>query len=342
MIDKINQVYQMLEDEQSKDIYLARLNDLVTGAFRHLEAVIEKYNSDILVSYDKLISDFIHSLPKDNKILLYGTGAVGQSHLHYFENDKRFIGFCDRDIAKQKNGLKGYPVISPERLFQMEDVSVVITTTKAKQEIKETLKQANFPEGRIYSLPECYTVENRGEGYWNFMLPQREDPCADEVLGTSLELTRYGGKLKKKYLLEPNDINKDAELRRVEAVEILHQCRTCRKPKECHFRAAADGGAGVYEDAAGAEVMFIDEAVVGQGRIEFIKLDVGGAELEFLKGAKHTVLRNMPKLAICIHHKPEDIVEIPMYIKELVPEYKLYVRCQSDGFGKTFLYAIKP
>lgn len=71
-----------------------------------------------------------------------------------------------------------------------------------------------------------------------------------------------------------------------------------------------------------------------------IKMDVEGAELESLKGARETILRNRPKLAICIYHKPEDMTEIPLYIKSLVPEYKFFVRHHSNYFAETVLYAI--
>lgn len=73
-----------------------------------------------------------------------------------------------------------------------------------------------------------------------------------------------------------------------------------------------------------------------------IKMDVEGSELESLKGAKRTIQRDKPKLAICIYHKPEDMTEIPMFIKELVPEYRLYVRHHSNSDLETVLYAIMP
>ena len=73
-----------------------------------------------------------------------------------------------------------------------------------------------------------------------------------------------------------------------------------------------------------------------------IKLDVEGAELESLKGAEKTILRDKPKLAVCIYHKPEDLTQIPLYIKNLVPEYKLYIRHHSNRFTETVLYAVMP
>jgi FkbM family methyltransferase len=71
----------------------------------------------------------------------------------------------------------------------------------------------------------------------------------------------------------------------------------------------------------------------------FIKLDVEGAELEALKGAAETILRNRPKLAVCVYHKPGDLFEIPLFIKSLAPEYRLYLRQHQPVACETVLYA---
>jgi FkbM family methyltransferase len=74
-------------------------------------------------------------------------------------------------------------------------------------------------------------------------------------------------------------------------------------------------------------------------RVSFIKMDIEGAELNALKGAEKTILRDKPKLAICIYHSLEDMIGIAEYIHKLVPEYKLYVR-QYDFVTETVLYAV--
>lgn len=68
-------------------------------------------------------------------------------------------------------------------------------------------------------------------------------------------------------------------------------------------------------------------------------MDIEGAELEALKGAAETIKKNRPRLAICLYHKDEDIVDIPQYVKELVPEYKLYIRHYNVGLIDIVLYA---
>ena len=68
-------------------------------------------------------------------------------------------------------------------------------------------------------------------------------------------------------------------------------------------------------------------------------MDIEGAEIEALKGAEKTIKRCKPKLAICIYHEYEHLYKIPMMIKEMVPEYKLYMRHHSDTSSETVIYA---
>jgi len=75
--------------------------------------------------------------------------------------------------------------------------------------------------------------------------------------------------------------------------------------------------------------------------VSFIKMDIEGAELNALKGAQKTILRDKPKLAICIYHSNDDMIRLPEYIHDLVPEYQLYVR-QYGFASETVLYAILP
>lgn len=72
----------------------------------------------------------------------------------------------------------------------------------------------------------------------------------------------------------------------------------------------------------------------------FLKMDLEGAEQKALKGAEQTIRKNKPKLAICIYHTEQDMVEIPLWILSLNMGYKLYVRHHSDTSSETVLYAL--
>ncbi|MCL2220375.1 MAG: FkbM family methyltransferase [Chitinispirillia bacterium] len=103
----------------------------------------------------------------------------------------------------------------------------------------------------------------------------------------------------------------------------------------------------VAESAAGSRfkvpVKKIDSAGIKE-KVTLIKMDVEGSELKALHGAKETILRDKPKLAICIYHSNPEMVTIAEYIHQLVPEYKLYVRQHNlfPSCAETVLYAVMP
>lgn len=57
-----------------------------------------------------------------------------------------------------------------------------------------------------------------------------------------------------------------------------------------------------------------------------IKFDVEGAELEALKGCSKTITHNSPRMLVSAYHKNEDLYALPLYIKQLNPNYKIYLR----------------
>ena len=81
--------------------------------------------------------------------------------------------------------------------------------------------------------------------------------------------------------------------------------------------------------------------LISDGKVDFIKMDIEGAELPALRGAKKLIESNKPYLAICVYHKAKDLITLPQYIKNLNKNYKLYLR-QHMKFAsiELVLYAI--
>ncbi|MFT8674497.1 MAG: FkbM family methyltransferase [Acetobacter sp.] len=85
------------------------------------------------------------------------------------------------------------------------------------------------------------------------------------------------------------------------------------------------------------------DLLVARGEIEkidFIKLDVEGAELETLKGAQDSIRRFRPKLAISLYHKPNDIFELIDYVKTHFDFYALYIGHYTIHTEETVLYCM--
>lgn len=56
---------------------------------------------------------------------------------------------------------------------------------------------------------------------------------------------------------------------------------------------------------------------LGLERIDFIKLDIEGAELRALQGAEQVLRRDRPRLAIAIYHLFNDCTDIPAFLDGL-------------------------
>lgn len=104
-----------------------------------------------------------------------------------------------------------------------------------------------------------------------------------------------------------------------------------------------NGGDRIVEDGSvqSIEVVKIDEVI--QGKISFIKLDVEGSELKALIGGEKTIVAYKPKLAVCVYHKIEDLLEIPEHLIGLNLNYKFYLRHHGVSPGimnETVFYAV--
>jgi FkbM family methyltransferase len=73
--------------------------------------------------------------------------------------------------------------------------------------------------------------------------------------------------------------------------------------------------------------------------IDFIKMDIEGAELEALKGSEKVLRRDRPTLAICVYHKITDCYDIPRYIESLDLGYKFYFDHYSVYNEESVLFA---
>ena len=82
---------------------------------------------------------------------------------------------------------------------------------------------------------------------------------------------------------------------------------------------------------------------IGLAKVDFIKMDIEGAEREALKGAARTLRGFRPRLMMDMYHLPDDETVLPQVIRSLNPGYKMActacARKQDGGAYRVIPYA---
>lgn len=123
---------------------------------------------------------------------------------------------------------------------------------------------------------------------------------------------------------------------------IIFPCGVSSKFEQLKFDISKENPTSSKINDCGNEIIqcvSIDEALLGF-EPTFIKMDIEGYEFEALKGAKSTIIDNLPCLAICVYHSLEDIWRIPLLIRSYYSGYKFYLRSYNYLGFETVLYAI--
>ena len=239
---------------------------------------------------------------------------------YIMENQKKFIETFDLladDFSKKT-------LLTYLKANFTNDVSEIISITQ-NDEYFNDLTRPVLSRGEAIGYVDCGafdgdTVEdfiNFSEGKYGKVFAFEADPKNFEKL--------------KNFVREKNYKN----------VELLN-CGVWSEKTTLFFYDIGSGGSRISEFGnSKLEVDSIDN-IVGEEKIDFIKMDIEGSELNALKGAIKTLERCKPVLAISIYHKKEDLITIPQFLKKIYPNAKFYLRKYNTNayFADLNLYVI--
>lgn len=148
--------------------------------------------------------------------------------------------------------------------------------------------------------------------------------------------------------VEPDGMNSAALRDRVKEWErngigpvVVEQVAAGSSRATLPFQTTGTAGSAVGSGTEMVQVVPLDEIL--QGRLPtYIKFDVEGAEKDALLGGATTIRENMPVLAVCLYHKPQDLWELPLLIQSIQPGYRMFLRRYSDECWETVCYAVPP
>lgn len=198
--------------------------------------------------------------------------------------------------------------------------------------------------GRIEYLKRITTPKN--EVYTDIIRPSGDETYVD--LGayngdTVLEITEAcGGRYGRIFALEPDSRNFRKLVKLIGEKENIYayNCAAWSCDTELIFADKAGRQSAVSSTGKPKEARSVD-SILGGGKADIIKMDVEGAEEEAINGAAHTITKYKPKLMVSLYHRNRDIFYLPLLIKKMRPDYKLFIRHQPYiPAWETNLYAI--
>ena len=163
-----------------------------------------------------------------------------------------------------------------------------------------------------------------------------------DTLDTFIALS--GGKYQKYIAIEADKDIHEELMRRIASkgyANIQTHNLACWKEKTIlNFHPALSSGRIAEEGSISVNADTLDN-ILKEENVTFIKMDIEGAEEMALRGAGGVIGRNKPILAVCLYHSLEDFYRLPLLMKDLNPEYRLFVRHYKDMVDyETVCYAI--
>jgi len=109
-----------------------------------------------------------------------------------------------------------------------------------------------------------------------------------------------------------------------------------------HFDATGTMGSNISDNGSlEVDCVTLDENLEElQFTPTYIKMDIEGAELDALNGARNVIQKCMPILAICLYHRYDDIWRIPLFINSLSSDYRLFLRPHEIEGWQLVCYAV--
>jgi len=160
----------------------------------------------------------------------------------------------------------------------------------------------------------------------------------------------YGDRFEHVLAVEPDPAN---FARLMETVAELPQ--PARRKVECLQRALASQSTTLHLDATGTAASATNQVaspgtvavraealdtILRTARPTLVKLDIEGFEPDALRGARSTIARHGPILAICVYHRQDHLWTIPLMLREWRDDYALFLRPHNEEGWDLVCYAI--
>lgn len=347
--EMISRIYEKLGDEKSKRTFEARLKLIIN---RDYDEFLEWFYSENKELYCPEIDQYEKESGVPCGYILFGAGREGKKACDILKAcNKKIIAWCDNNKNLWGTTLEGIPVISPAMLINdYREQTVIITPRNGILEICQQLLMMEFPRDKIFIPKNGFLLGFCGRQYFDMFEAEKEEIFVDAGCWNGETTKQFkdwcNGNYHKIFAFEPDEFcwkqcENMFEKERIDNVVFIKK-GTWKHSGMLYFKGNGIGGSRICEKEEAldkVQVGSIDDELRGE-KVTFIKMDVEGSEMETLMGAKESILKYKPKLAVCVYHKNEDLWKLADYVLQLNPEYKIYLRHYTTCSYETVLYAV--
>lgn len=324
--------------------YILGINKLTKSVLKHIkvDGIIDDFTR-VQSSRKKDILK-IQDVPKDSIILTTSAGSplevkkalddMGYTHFNYLS----FYRYSKLHLA------------SPDFILDFKDdflgnedkYKKIYELLKDKKSKEVFTKVLNFKMTFDLEFMEGFT-NNHSEQYFDKeIIPKIKNITfvdGGAYVGDTLpQIIKTFPDYKKIYCIEPNNLHINIAKRDFPNQRDIEFINCGLGKEELNNNTLQKKQNNCEHDYQALNINTIDNLI--KEKIDFIKLDIEGAEQDTIEGAKNTIEKYHPILAICVYHKAQDWYKIPEMVLDICCEYDVYLRHYMEGIYETVMYFI--
>ncbi len=342
--EKDKELTKLFIESKSIKKYILGINKLGKSVQKYLEVdgIIDDFTR-VQKSRKKTVLQ-IEEVPKDSIILTVATGSplevnikldeLGYTHFNYLS----FIRYSKLDLV--------YPPFIMDfkddflkNIHKYQKIYNLLSDKKSKEVFTKVI---NFKISFDLKFMKGFT-NNFDEQYFDKeLIPNIKDVIFIDgggYVGDTLpNIIQNFPDYKKIYCIEPNDLHIKIAKRDFEDQKNIEFINCGLGKEKIEINQAQESQDICTHDYQAININTLDNLI--KEKVDFIKLDIEGAEQDAIVGAKQTIIDNHPILAICIYHKAEDWYKVPELVLDIRNDYKVFIRHYMEGIYETVMYFI--
>ncbi len=326
-----------------------------------------KWFLDLLSEYSVMVTAFFDSDPEKWNTSINGIPVYSPAKNPIADEDALII-IALRSIRAQREVLRklevlgfghqilysniwnnffSHPKADIRKLFDIEKLALAANLLKDKKSAIVFADAVKFYTGHDHEMDDN---PEQGHQYFPDDVPLKQDfscviDCGAYTGDTIAQLYSTFGRVNEIIAFEPDTENFQRlcqnigdNHKKICKQLLLYPCGVWSQTKQMRFSNGLDAGSAINPYGESINQFVALDDIIFNVSPTFVKMDVEGAEVDALKGAKGLICKAKPDLAICLYHKINHLWEITLLVHSWSLGYDFYIR-QHDYTMELVMYA---